>query len=227
LTTRGHATAEKLPAPDAALQHHFPNLLVQKEAAGLGMWAFLATEVLFFGGLFTAYLVYRRLFTSAFEGASNLLDLKLGAFNTVVLILSSLTMALAVWAASTGRQRLIVLFLVATILLGTTFLGVKVIEYKQKFDHHEVPGAHYVVPEGLPRQSEIFFSLYFCMTGLHALHMIIGVGLLSWLIAKARRGAFTVAYNSPVELVGLYWHFVDIIWIFLFPLLYLLGRHVL
>jgi cytochrome c oxidase subunit 3 len=227
LSRASHAHAETLPPSEAALQHHFPSLSVQKEASGLGMWAFLATEVLFFGGLFTAYLVYRRLFTAAFIGASNLLDLTLGAFNTAVLILSSLTMAMAVWAASTGRQRLIVLFLVATILLGATFLGVKVVEYKQKFDHHEVPGPHFVAPEGLPRQSEIFFSLYFCMTGLHALHMIIGEGLLIWLIAKTRRGAFSAVYNTPVETVGLYWHFVDIIWIFLFPLLYLLGRHAL
>src|SRR4029077_4686827 len=130
--------------------------------------------------------------TRAFVGASNLLDIKLGAFNTAVLILSSLTMALAVWAASQGRKNLIILFLCATILLGLVFLGVKAVEYRDKFLHHEVPGPHFVVPEGLPRQSEIFFSLYFCMTGLHALHMIIGVGLLTWLIAKARKGAFTV-----------------------------------
>jgi cytochrome c oxidase subunit 3 len=209
------------------LRHHFANLHAQTEAASLGMWAFLATEVLFFGGMFTAYIVYRALFTRAFEGASNLLDLTLGTFNTAVLILSSLTMAMAVWAAGKGRRNLIILFLALTILLGSVFLGVKVVEYKQKFEHHEVPGPHFVVPEGLPRQAEIFFSLYFCMTGLHALHMVVGVGLLTWLILRARRGDFTVEYNSPVELTGLYWHFVDIIWIFLFPLLYLLGRHTL
>ena len=214
-------------AANAPLQHHFADLAAQREASTLGMWAFLATEVLFFGGMFTAYGVYRALYTRAFEGASNLLDIRLGAFNTAVLILSSLTMAIAVRAASQGRKNLIILFLILTIVLGSTFLGVKVVEYKQKFDHHEVPGPHFVVPEGLPRQAEMFFSLYFCMTGLHALHMIIGVGLLGWLIARARKGAFTVEYNSPVEMVGLYWHFVDIIWIFLFPLLYLLGRHTL
>jgi len=209
------------------LRHHFSSMAAQTEAASLGMWAFLATEVLFFGGMFAAYLVYRSLFTSAFVGASNLLDIRLGTINTAVLILSSLTMAMAVWAASKGRKNLIVLFLVLTIALGCVFLGIKVEEYRQKFEHHEVPGPHFVVPEGLPRQSEIFFSLYFCMTGLHALHMIVGVGLLTWLILRARRGEFTVEYNSPVELTGLYWHFVDIIWIFLFPLLYLLGRHTL
>jgi cytochrome c oxidase subunit 3 len=216
--------------PDAAapeLRHHFADLGAQKEASSLGMWVFLATEVLFFGGMITAYVIYRASYRRAFEGASNLLDIRLGAFNTAVLILSSLTMAMAVWAASQGRKKLILVFLLLTILLGSTFLGVKVVEYKQKFDHHEVPGPHFVVPEGLPPQSEMFFSLYFCMTGLHALHMVIGVGLLAWLLAKARRGLFTPRYSTPVEMVGLYWHFVDIVWIFLFPLLYLLGRHTL
>jgi cytochrome c oxidase subunit 3 len=197
------------------------------------MWIFLSTEVLFFGGMFTAYVVYRSSYRAAFEGASNLLDISLGTLNTAVLILSSLTMALAVRAASQGKKNLIVLFLVATIALGGVFLGVKYVEYKQKFEHHEVPGPHFVVPMNeethhpLPRQAEMFFSLYFCMTGLHALHMVIGIGLLTWLILKAVRGAFTVRYNSPVEMVGLYWHFVDLVWIFLFPLLYLLGRHTL
>jgi cytochrome c oxidase subunit 3 len=219
-----HALAHAAPSE---LQHHFVDLEAQKEASSLGMWVFLVTEVLFFGGMFTAYVVYRSSYRAAFEGASNLLDIKLGAFNTAVLILSSLTMALAVWAASQGKNKLILLFLAFTILLGAAFLGVKVVEYAQKFAHHEVPGAHFVVPHGLPRQSELFFSLYFCMTGLHALHMIVGIGLLSWLMGKAARGAFSARYSTPVEMVGLYWHFVDIVWIFLFPLLYLLGRHTL
>jgi cytochrome c oxidase subunit 3 len=222
----GHAHAA-VPGDAPELRHHFVDLEAQKEASTLGMWVFLVTEVLFFGGLFTAYVVYRSTYRRAFEGASNLLDIKLGAFNTAVLILSSLTMALAVWASSQGKKKLLILFLVLTILLGAVFLGVKVVEYQQKFVHHEVPGPHFVVPHGLPPQSEMFFSLYFCMTGLHALHMIIGIGLLTWLIAKARRGAFTPRYNTPVDMVGLYWHFVDIVWIFLFPLLYLLGRHTL
>ena len=222
------ADAHALPAGSPPeLQHQFVDLEAQREASSLGMWIFLVTEVLFFGGMFTAYVVYRSAYRRAFEGASNLLDIRLGAFNTAVLILSSLTMVLAVWAASQGRKNLIIPFLVATILLGGTFLGVKVVEYTQKFVHHEVPGPHFLVPEGLPRQSELFFSLYFCMTGLHALHMIIGIGLLLWLIVRARRGAFSVRYNTPVDMVGLYWHFVDIVWIFLFPLLYLLGRHAL
>jgi len=228
--------ADAAAVPHAAppeLKHHFASLEAQKEASSLGMWIFLATEVLFFGGMFTAYVVYRSTYRAAFEGASNLLDIRLGTFNTAVLILSSLTMALAVWSASQGKQKLIVLFLVATIALGSVFLGVKYVEYKEKFERHEVPGPQFVVPlneethQPLPRQAEMFFSLYFCMTGLHALHMIIGIGLLTWLIVKATKGAFTARYNSPVEMVGLYWHFVDIVWIFLFPLLYLLGRHTL
>jgi cytochrome c oxidase subunit III len=225
-----HAVAHDTP-PE--LRHHFVDLPAQREASSLGMWLFLVTEVLFFGGMFTAYVVYRSTYRTAFEGASNLLDIRLGAINTGVLILSSLTMALAVWAASVGKKKLIILFLVATIVLGGVFLGIKVEEYRQKFEHHEVPGPHFVVPhnekthEALPRQSEMFFSLYFCMTGLHALHMIIGVGLLTWLIVKARADAFSPRYYSPVDNVGLYWHFVDIVWIFLFPLLYLLGRHTL
>jgi len=226
-----HAAVSHVAPPE--LRHHFVDLEAQKEASSLGMWIFLVTEVLFFGGMFLAYSIYRETYRAAFEGASNLLDLRLGAFNTVVLILSSLTMALAVWAGQQGRRRLIVLFLLLTMALGATFLGVKVVEYKQKFDRHEVPGPHYVIPldeethQPLPRQSEMFFSLYFCMTGLHAAHMIIGLGLLTWLVMRARRGEFTVRYNTPVDLVGLYWHFVDVVWIFLFPLLYLLGRHTL
>jgi cytochrome c oxidase subunit III len=227
-----HAHAAAAGSPPE-LRHHFADLGAQKEASTLGMWIFLVTEVLFFGGMFTAYAIYRETYRAAFEGASNLLDLKLGATNTVVLIVSSLTMALAVWASQQGKKHLIMLFLVLTMALGATFLGIKYLEYKQKFVHHEVPGPHFVVPlneethQPLPRQSEMFFSLYFCMTGLHAVHMIIGLGLLTWLLLRARRGEFTVRYNTPVDMVGLYWHFVDIVWIFLFPLLYLLGRHTL
>ena len=218
-----HAVASHPPE----LQHHFSSLEKQKEASALGMWIFLATEVLFFGGMFTAYTIYRANNRIAFEKASNLLDIRLGTINTAVLLASSLTMALAVWAAARGLRKRILLFLSATMLLGVVFLGIKYVEYKEKFERHEVPGPHYVVPHGAPRQTEIFFSLYFCMTGLHALHMIIGIGLLAWLFGKARAGAFTERYSTPVEMVGLYWHFVDIIWIFLFPLLYLLGRHTL
>jgi cytochrome c oxidase subunit III len=220
---RAHAGAHEA-APE--LKHHFVDLEAQREASTLGMWVFLVTEVLFFGGMFTAYVIYRATYRTAFEGASNLLDIKLGAFNTAVLIMSSLTMALAVWASSIGKRKLIIVFLILTILLGGTFLGVKVIEYKDKFDHHLVPGPNFQWDGKFPAAAEQFYSLYFCMTGLHALHMIIGIGIMLVIAAMAWRRHFDSTYFTPVEVSGLYWHFVDIVWIFLFPLLYLIGYHV-
>ncbi len=208
-----------------ALQHHFDTLEQQQDASILGMWVFLVTEVLFFGGMFMAYLLYRMWYPDAWSAASHRLDVLLGGANTVVLIGSSFTMALAVRAAQLGRKSHQVVFLVATLVLGLVFLGVKVVEYADKFEHHLVPGASFQFEEPYARGAEIFFSVYFAMTGLHALHMIIGAGLLIWMILRARRGEFTASYNTPVEVVGLYWHFVDIIWIFLFPLLYLVGHH--
>ena len=208
-----------------ALQHHFQTLEQQQEAATLGMWIFLVTEVMFFGGIFAAYVVYRSLFPEAFAGASNHLDVRLGTLNTAVLIGSSLTMALAVHAGQMGRSSGIVAWLLATIGLGSVFLGVKAYEYAHKFHEHLVPGPHFAWHGAEPGHAEIFFGLYFTLTGVHALHMVIGIGLLSWLVRAARRGRFSAAYSTPVELTGLYWHFVDIVWIFLFPLLYLIGRH--
>jgi cytochrome c oxidase subunit 3 len=212
-----------------ALVHHFPSLGTQKEASSLGMWLFLAQEVMFFGGLFLAYTVYRYRFPQAFAAASHHLDVKLGALNTFVLIGSSLTMALAVHAAALGRRRQIVSWLVATVLLGSVFLGVKVVEYSEKFAHHLVPGDLFnstgaLHLEGdLVRQAQIYYSLYFGMTGLHALHMIVGIPIILGIGWRAWRGAYSPAYHTPVELVGLYWHFVDIVWIFLFPFLYLIS----
>ncbi len=208
------------------LQHHFDTMDQQREASSLGMWVFLVTEILFFGGLFTAYTVYRHNYARAFAEASRHLDITLGTFNTAVLILSSLTMALAVFSAATGRRKAIVLFLLATMVLGGTFLGVKVVEYSHKFHDHLVPGPAFLYPGPDARQAEIFFSLYFTMTGLHALHMIVGIGILTVLVANARKGRYGPEYHTPVEVSGLYWHFVDIVWIFLFPLLYLIGRHI-
>ena len=224
-----------------SLQHHFDTLEQQKEASTLGMWLFLVTEIMFFGGLFTTYVVYRGKYPTAFVAASHTLDWKLGAFNTAVLILSSLTMALAIWAAQVNRRELIAVFLVATMVLGLTFLGVKAIEYTDKFEHHHVPGANFVWSEGehteggsaeaTPVQAEfakhvqLFFSLYFIMTGLHAVHMICGIGVLAFLLVPSWKGRYNSAYHNPLECTGLYWHFVDIVWIFLFPLLYLLGAH--
>ena len=208
-----------------ALAHHFENLGEQKEASGLGMWLFIAQEVMFFGGMFLAYTVYRNLYPAAFAEASHHLDWKLGGINTAVLILSSLTMALAVRAAALGHRKQIVLFLILTVVLGSIFLGVKIVEYGDKFEHHLVPGPHFQFPGPNARPAQIFYSLYFAMTGLHALHMIIGIPILLVLAWKAHRGGYSPAYHTPVEMTGLYWHFVDIVWIFLFPLLYLVGHH--
>jgi len=208
-----------------ALVHHFENLGEQKEASSLGMWLFIAQEVMFFGGLFLAYTVYRNLYPAAFAEASHHLDWKLGGINTAVLILSSLTMALAVRAAALGHRKQIVLFLILTVVLGSIFLGVKVVEYGDKFEHHLVPGSHFQFPGPNARPAQIFYSLYFAMTGLHALHMIIGIPILLLLAWMAHRGRYGPEYHTPVEMTGLYWHFVDIVWIFLFPLLYLVGHH--
>lgn len=230
------------------LAHQFDTLEQQKESAVLGMWLFLVTELLFFGGLFLAYTVYRWSYPSSFIAASRTLDVTLGTINTAVLIGSSLTMALAVRAAQLGKGKLCTVLLGATIALGTVFLGVKAVEYADKFKHHHVPGPsfHFEVEEAVPSEGErpaktheaasraedggaphaqMFFNLYFAMTGLHALHMVIGVVIILIVMVQAWRGVYTPANHNFVEGIGLYWHFVDLVWIFLFPLLYLIGRH--
>ena len=256
----GHAHAQH-----PALQHHFDTMAQQKEAAVVGMWVFLLTEILFFGGLFAAYMVYRIWYFDAFAEASRSLSLFWGGLNTAVLIGSSLTMAMAVRSAQTNKRSATVNWLILTMILGTVFLGVKVIEYADKFEHHHVPGynfqwaaahpstslgtgeaaagAEHAAPaaEGaaaephrelalnadqLQLTTQIYFSLYFTMTGLHALHMIIGIGIMLVITRMAWKGKFDEEYYTPVEMAGLYWHFVDIVWIFLFPLLYLVERHV-
>ena len=210
---------------DPRLAHHFDSLPEQNEAATLGMWVFLVTEVLFFGGIFTVYLIYRRWYPEAFAAASHELDVVLGTVNTVVLITSSLTMALAVHAAQTGRRTKLMILLVATMILGVAFLGIKSVEYHHKFVEHLVPGPSFQFETEHIQHAQIFFSLYFVMTGLHAVHMIIGLGIMLVMLRWAWRGTITADYASPIEISGLYWHFVDIVWIFLFPLLYLIGRH--
>jgi cytochrome c oxidase subunit 3 len=208
------------------LQHHFDDMEQQAEASTLGMWVFLVTEIMFFGGLFMAYLLYRWKNPDGFAEASNHLNVIWGAANTVVLIVSSLTMAMAVRAAQTNaKAKTQVAWLVATMILGAAFLGVKAIEYTDKFTHHLVPGPNFVWPGQYPSAAEIFYSLYFCMTGLHALHMVIGLGIMTVITIMAWRRQFDATYYTPVEVAGLYWHFVDIVWIFLFPLLYLIGYH--
>jgi cytochrome c oxidase subunit 3 len=209
----------------AAHAHQFDDAAQQHDASWLGMWVFLATEVMFFGGMFVGYTLYRGAYPQGFASASNHLDLWLGTINTAVLIGSSFTMALAVRAAQLGQKRPIIVFLILTMVLGAAFLGIKFTEYYAKFEEHLVPGSAFAYEGPLLSSAEIFFSFYFAMTGMHALHMVIGLGLLTTLVVKTVRGRFSVGYNTPVELVGLYWHFVDIVWIFLFPLLYLVGRH--
>jgi len=268
-------------------QHQFDDMEQQQAASSLGMWMFLVQEIMFFGGLFIAYLVYRHKYYEAFSAASNTLDWKLGFLNTIVLIGSSLTMAIAVNAAQRGLKNRLIAFIFATMILGTVFLGVKVIEYKAKWDENHIPGANFcfhdrvqacrmndgkeneeevawlkenpqvqpasaemagmaggmeMAPQGhsapddavqkdqsaTPRDrsatgAELYFSMYFAMTGMHALHMIIGMFLMVWLLKNAFQGVYTETYYTPVENFGLYWHFVDIVWIYLFPLLYLIN----
>jgi len=295
-----HDTHEYHPP---GLQHQFEDMGQQQESASIGMWMFLVQEIMFFGGLFTVYLVFRSRYPMAFAAGSNHLDALWGGLNTLVLIVSSLTMALAVRSAQLSNRVLTVVLIVVTMVFGATFLGVKAIEYTDKYNHGLIPvdglnkkipveGGHtehasLTVPletkvsaaeetksqeqaEHLPNPKgnfqiqpddlklvvmardgkflteaekigyfsngeidgakfrdkvRIFFWIYFVMTGLHALHMIVGLGLMAWLAWKAWIGTYSSEYYSPVEMSGLYWHFVDIVWIFLFPLLYLLGRH--
>ena len=230
-----HATAVDTATPPPQLRHHFADMEQQKNTASLGMWLFLVTEIMFFGGLFCAYLIYRLMHFNAFAAASQQLSIGLGAFNTAVLLVSSVTVVLAVYAAQEGKRNQLVIYLVLTVVLGLTFLGVKAIEYKEKFERHEVPGPTFAFDKPFddngkpipvnPKEAELFFSLYFAMTGMHALHMIIGCGLFSVLAILAWKGHYSPGYYTPIENAGLYWHLVDIIWIYLFPLLYLINRH--
>jgi cytochrome c oxidase subunit III len=210
------------------LRHHFATPEQQMDAATLGMWTFLITEVLFFGGMFTAYAIYRSVYHDAFASTSQYMDVILGGTNTAVLICSSLSMAMAVRSAQLSRQRAVVISLLITMAFGTTFLVIKAFEYHNKWVEGLVPGLHfdmsrYEVPK-YAHEAQILFFLYFAMTGMHALHMVIGLGLLTYLLVQAMRNVFKSTYYTPVEMIGLYWHFVDIVWIFLFPLLYLIGH---
>lgn len=206
------------------LAHHFVDIEQQFETGTLGMWVFLVTEIMFFGGLFAAYAVYRHLFLSGFEAGSRLLNVKFGATNTAVLIGSSLTMAMAVHSAQTGKRKALISYLLLTMLLGLTFLGLKfTFEWSHDYEEHLVPGFGFSYPGPNAPAIQLFFCFYFFMTGLHALHMVIGLGIMTVLVWMAARGRFDGGYYSPIHVSGLYWHFVDIVWIFLFPLLYLVG----
>jgi cytochrome c oxidase subunit III len=239
-----HAVAEHEHVYLPQHRHHFETEEQQREAGSFGMWLFLLTEIMFFGGMFFAYLLYRNWYYDAFVPASNTLNIGMGAANTAILITSGFFMALAVWAAEVRKRKLLVWMLILTTIFGMAFLGVKYFEYKEKYELHHIPGASFdisafvnppvdaaghptqnPIPPDMAQKTQIFFFLYFAMTGMHALHMIIGIVLLFWLIARAQKGEFSAGYVAPIENFGLYWHFVDIVWLFLFPLLYLINRH--
>jgi cytochrome c oxidase subunit 3 len=215
-------------AQPAHLWHHFDNLEHQHETTTLGMWVFLATEVLIFGALFTGYAAYRSWYPASFEAASRHLNLMIGGVNTVVLLTSSLTMALAVRSAQLGRRRALVALLISTALLGTTFMALKAVEYYTDYLERLVPGLAFNPEEWRhppvnPAQVQLFLIFYYVMTGLHAVHLTVGIVIIAVLAAMAGRNAFSPEHYTSVEIWGLYWHFVDIVWIFLLPLLYLIG----
>jgi cytochrome c oxidase subunit 3 len=238
------------------LRHHFADEEQQRNAASLGMWWFLGTEIMFFGGMFCAYLIYRRWYFPEFAAASRSINLPVGAINTAVLICSSLTVAMAVRSAQLGKRKAQVPLLLATLFFGLVFLGVKAYEWTEKYQEHHIPGMGFNAISGkgdlrevkgneellgldklkddpaklqareaeIQQHSQIFFSLYFALTGMHAIHMIVGVGIFAVITWMAHKGQFTPEYHTPLEIAGLYWHFVDIVWIYLFPLLYLIDR---
>lgn len=204
-------------------QHHFVSMVQQASAAKLGMWLFLVQEVMFFGGLFMFYIIFRYLHPETMEYASeNFLDKTLGGINTVVLLFSSVTMALAVRAAQLGKKKDIAKYLIITILCACAFLVVKYFEYSHKFHLGLKPGHFFAYTGDIPGEPQTFFALYFCLTGLHGIHVVAGIIALVWLLVRTNRGDFGTDYYAPVELTGLYWHLVDLVWIFLFPLLYLI-----
>jgi len=207
-----------------ALAHQFEDLEQQKEASSFGMWIFLATEVMFFGGLFAGYTIYRSFYLPGFEEGSRRLSVAIGAINTGVLICSSLTMALAVRAAQLGMRKLLMAFLACTMLLGAAFVYIKLmLEWRHDYLEGFAPGVNFTFTGPHAHSVEMFFIFYFTMTGVHALHMVIGEGILATLLILAWKGRFNPEHYNAVETAGLYWHFVDIVWIFLFPLLYLIG----
>jgi len=205
------------------LAHHFVDSEQQFDASKMGMWIFLVTEILFFGGLFAAYIIYRAWYPELYIMASSQLDTTMGAINTGVLILSSLTMALSIWSAQHNDRKKTTLFLAITIICAIVFMIIKYFEYTHKFHLGIFPGAYYTFTGIDHVKAPQFFSIYYMMTGLHGIHVIIGVGLMCWLVIKNQKKAFDSSYYTPIEIVGLYWHVVDIIWIFLFPLLYLID----
>jgi cytochrome c oxidase subunit 3 len=257
---RGHGHAHS-HAHDPNLQHHFEDLEQQHEASTLGMWTFLATEVMFFGGVISAYLVYRFTSPDVWGLASRQLNVALATINTIVLLTSSLAMAMAVHCGETGDRKGQVRYLIATMVLGSLFLVFKGYEYYEEYEKGLIPGRNFntallkipsaseaaglsaqeraesaltarevsqltvTLPQFAGGRAQMFFIFYFTMTGLHAVHMVIGLVMLGYILRLARQGRFTPAYFNPLEVAGLYWHFIDIVWVFLYPLLYLVALH--
>jgi cytochrome c oxidase subunit III len=205
------------------LAHHFSDVDQQKDAAKLGMWIFLLTEILLFGGLFCAYAIYRAWNPDMFHNAHKVLSMPLGATNTIVLITSSVTMALAIRSMQLGSKKQTLWYLATTLVLAGTFLVIKYFEYAHKFHEGQLPGKYYTFTGIEGNNPHVFFSVYFMMTGLHGIHVIGGMSVIGWLLYKTKNNAFSADYYTPLELTGLYWHLVDLIWIFLFPLFYLIG----
>jgi len=213
-----------------ALEHQFENLEQQHEVASLGMWVFLATEVMFFGALFVGLSAYRHVYPIAFVRGSEHLKWQIGAINTVVLLCSSFTMVMGVHHARHGRRQPVVWYLIATASLGLLFLVFKGIEYYTDYQEWLIPGWRFHPEEwralgANPNEVQLFFIFYWVMTSLHGLHVTIGIAVVLIMALLAHRGRFSAQYYSPVDVTGLYWHFVDLVWIFLLPMLYLLGRH--
>ena len=208
-----------------ALRHQFDDVAQQKEASTFGMWLFLATEVLFFGGMFLCYTIYRRWYPVAFGMGSNHLSLMLGAVSTAVLICSSYFMACSVNSAATGKKNAVVGYLAMTIVLAIAFLVIEMSEWHMLYTEGLMPGFNFTYHDVDPGHVQLFFCMYFAMTGLHASHVTIGIVLLAVMAIRASKGVFTSQYYTPIEISGLYWHFVDLVWIFLFPLYYLIARH--
>lgn len=203
--------------------HHFENAEAEYNASKMGIWVFLMTEILMFGGLFVGYIIFHQKYPETFAEGAKFLDWKLGAFNTVVLIFSSLTMALSIYYAQVNKKTLVLINLYLTFICGLIFMVVKAMEYSHKIHEGLLPGQFFShTVEGVANLP-IYFGFYFCMTGLHGSHVLVGMGLIAWLIVRAHKGHFGPKYYTPLECVGLFWHLVDLIWIYLFPLLYLIG----
>jgi cytochrome c oxidase subunit III len=210
----------------AILYEQFSDLEQQRESSVAGMWIFIASEIMFFGGLFLAFTVYRLNYIHAFNEASEHLNLPLATFNTAVLFTSGLTMALAAATNKLGWKISTLLLLILTILLGALFLAIKALEYNEDWHKGLFPGPAFTGTGSDPDHAQLFLILYFLMTGFHALHLIIGIGVILIMLLLTWRGWINSRHFMPLDITGIYWHFVDLVWIFIFPLLYLLGAKI-